>query len=192
MAVPADFTILDISGKFTMNKELSGESDTILMLQGVSWFKRKAIQFGTVTLFIKHYKDDNGEEHIDIDQAGGYGEFRLTITGGMAGTREERHLTWKDREHHDTLFGHVIGKSRRIQVADLDEEYLRNGWTPDTIEYGVVQSYVESDTPKSGTSWIGNQTWGVQQVNGERRYARNVKFTGPQGEDVERLLVYDY
>jgi hypothetical protein len=36
------------------------------------------------------------------------------------------------------------------------------------------------------------QAWGIQEINGERRYARNVKFTGPKGEDVEALLVYDY
>nr|GAT44069.1 predicted protein [Mycena chlorophos] len=183
MAVPQEFQSLDITGKFTMNKTLSGETDSILALQGVGWIKRKAIQLGTITLYIKHYKDENNEERIDIDQ---------TITGGIPGTREERHLTWTERSHNDHLFGYVVGKSRRVKVAELDEEFLKNNWTADTIEHGVIQSYVESDTPKSGTSWIANQTWGIQEINGERRYARNVKFTGPNGEDIERLLVYDY
>jgi hypothetical protein len=84
---------------------------------------------------------------------------------------------------------------------------LKQNWTADTIEHGVVQSYVESDTPQSSTTWIANQVfypvsarsfahiyqaWGIQEINGERRYARNVKFTGPKGEDIEALLVYDY
>lgn len=103
---------------------------------------------GTVTLVIKHYKEDTGIEHIDIDQ---------TLTGGIPGTREERTLIWKERQNEDHLFGHVIGKSRRVGVNELEDDFLKNNWTADTIEHRVVQSYVESDTPKSGTSWIANQ-----------------------------------
>jgi len=166
-----------------MNKSLSDSTDTILQLQGVSWFKRKAIQMGTLTLVIKHYKDDAGIEHIDIDQ---------TLTGGIPGTREERILTWKERHSEDHLFGAVVGKSRRVSVDELEDEFLKKNWTTDTIEHRVVQSYVESDTPKSGTTWIAIQTWGMEEVNGERRYTRHVKFTGPKGEDIEARLVYDY
>ncbi|KAF7328425.1 hypothetical protein MVEN_02558400 [Mycena venus] len=183
MAVPADFTILNLSGKFTMNKAMSGDTDTILTLQDVGWVKRKVIANATVTLAIKHYKDDAGVEKIDIDQ---------TLTGGFPGPKEERTLSWTERSDKDGLFGHVVGKTRRCQVSDLEEEFLKKNWTPDTIEHGVIQFLVKSDTPKSGTSWIANQAWGIQEVNGERRYARNMKFTGPKGEDIETLLVYDY
>ncbi|CAA7259919.1 unnamed protein product [Cyclocybe aegerita] len=184
MAVPADFSILNISGKFTMNKTLTDpRTDTILSLQGVGWFKRKAISVGTVTLSIKHYKDDEGVEHVDIDQ---------TITGGIPGTSEIRTLWWKERESEDHIFGHIIGKSRRIKAEELDVPFLQQGWTADTLEHGVIQSYVESNTPKSGTTWIANQSWGVEEINGERRYARHLKFTGPGGEDIEAKLIYDY
>ncbi|KAF8898893.1 hypothetical protein BD779DRAFT_1666654 [Infundibulicybe gibba] len=183
MAFPADFTILDITGTYYMNKSLSGDTDEILALQGVGWFKRKVISTATVTLHAKHYKDDAGIEHIDIDQ---------TITGGIPGTTEKRTLTWVERENEDHLFGAVKGRTRRIKVEELDEPYLKEGWTEDTIKYGVVQSYVESDTPKSGTTWIANQAWGMAMINGERRHVRRVKFTGPKGEDREVPIVYDY
>ncbi|KAJ7076569.1 hypothetical protein B0H15DRAFT_593587 [Mycena belliarum] len=183
MAAPSEMSILDITGKFIMNKTLSGETDRILMLQGVGWLKRKAISIGTVTLAVKHYKDADGVEHVDIDQ---------TITGGIPGTREERTLDWTERPHEDSLFGAVAGKSRRVQVSELEEEFLKKDWTADTLEHGVIQSYVYSDTPKSGTTWIANQTWGMEDLNGERRYTRHLKFTGPQGEDIESRLVYDY
>ncbi|KAJ7900183.1 hypothetical protein B0H14DRAFT_2672629 [Mycena olivaceomarginata] len=183
MALPEGFDIRNISGKFTMNKPMSGDTDTILKLQGIGYLKRLAIRNATVTLDIKHYKDEAGVEKIDINQ---------TLTGGIPGTREERTLSWTERHTNDSLFGYVVGKSRRCQVSELDEEFLKQNWTADTIEHGVVQSYVESDTPQSGTTWIANQAWGIQEINGERRYARNVKFTGPKGEDIEALLVYDY
>jgi len=184
MAVPPDFTILDISGKFSMNKTLSDpRTDEILALQGVSWFKRKIISLGTITLFVKHYKDDANAEHIDIDQ---------TITGGIPGTTEKRTLTWTERENEDHLFGAVKGRSRRVMADKLDIPFLKEGWTADTFNHGLVQSYVESDTPKSGTVWIANQTWGMEDINSERRYVRHVKFTGPKGEDIEARLIYDY
>jgi hypothetical protein len=55
------------------------------------------------------------------------------------------------------MFGHVVGQSRRINVADIEDEYLKTGWTEDTAEHGAIESYVESDTPKSKTTWIAHQ-----------------------------------
>ncbi|KAJ7854378.1 hypothetical protein B0H13DRAFT_2579056 [Mycena leptocephala] len=102
----------------------------------------------TVTLSIKHYKNEEGIEKIDIDQ-------------------------------------------RRCKVSELHDEFLKENWTVDTLENGV-QSYVVSDTAKSKKTWIANQTWGIQDINGERRYVRNVKFGTRPGEDIEALLVYGY
>ncbi|KAG6832286.1 hypothetical protein H0H92_003519 [Tricholoma furcatifolium] len=168
------------------NKTLSdGNSDEILHLQGVSWFKRKAISLATVTLKIKHYKDSEGVEHVDIDQ---------TLTGGFPGTTEKRTLTWTERKHEDHLFGPVIGKTRRTKVDALEDDFLKRDWSDDTLEHGVIQSYVESDTEKSAISWIADQTWGIELIGEakERRYTRHVKFTGPKGEAIECRLIYDY
>lgn len=120
----------------------------MLTLQGVGWLKRRAISIGTISVYLKHYKDDDGIEHIDIDQ---------TITGGIPTSSEIRILDWAPREKEDATFGHIIGKSRRVKVAELDVEFLKDGWTEDTVEYGVVQSYVDSNTSKSGTTWIATQ-----------------------------------
>lgn len=117
-------------------------------MQGVSWFKRTAISTATVTLTIKHYKDADGVERIDIDQA---------LTGGIPGTREERIADWVERQKEDQLFGFVVGKSRRLKLDELDDEFLKEGWTEDTAENGVIESHVTSDTPKSGKTWIATQ-----------------------------------
>lgn len=131
------------------------DTETILTLQGVNWIKRKAIRYGTITLHIRHYRVDPEQgqgdqkiEKIDIDQ---------TISGGIPGTSENRTLTWQERENNDHLFGPVIGKSRRVKADELDIEWLKEGWTDDTYEHGLVQAWAVSDTPRSGTTWIGNQ-----------------------------------
>ena len=114
----------------------------------MSLFLLKAIKAATITLFIKHYIDDNGAEHIDIDQ---------TLTGGIGGSTETRVLDWQEREHNDRIFGPVVGKARRIDLDEVMEEYLRNGWTDDTEEHGVIDAYARSNTSKSGKTWTSEQ-----------------------------------
>ena len=41
MAAPPEVTIGDLSGQFIMNKTLSDDTDAVLALQGISWWKRK-------------------------------------------------------------------------------------------------------------------------------------------------------
>jgi hypothetical protein len=122
--------------------------DLILQKQGVSWLVRRAISWATITITVKHYKDDEGLEHIDIQQ---------TLTGGMGGTTEERTLDWEPRTHEDNVFGAVIGKSRRIQVGDIEDEFLKQNWLPDVIKHGAIDAYAESDTPKSNMTWTAEQ-----------------------------------
>jgi hypothetical protein len=131
-----------------------------------------------------------------------------TITpGSVPGTREERILDWAVRERHDSIFGDVLGKSKRAKVESLEQEYLKKNWTPDTVDHGVVLSHVESDTKKSGTTWtaiqvraiiilniclMSEKTWGFEEVEEERRHTRHIHFTGPDGKIIEARLVYDY
>lgn len=72
---------------------------------------RKLIAYATITLYVKHYKDDEGNEHIDIDQIG---------TGGFSGNKEERTLTWKDREVNDPVFGQVGGSGKDVRKRTND------------------------------------------------------------------------
>jgi hypothetical protein len=109
---------------------------------------RSAISLATVTLYIKHYKDESGVEHIEIDQR---------LTGGIPGTFESRTLDWTPRDHDDHLFGPVVGKSRRIKIDELDNEFLGKGWLQDTEQHGLINAYAQSDTPKSGKTWIAEQ-----------------------------------
>ena len=48
--------------------------------------------------YVKHYKDDEGNEHIDTDQVG---------TGGLKGSREARTLNWIERAVNSPVFGAI-------------------------------------------------------------------------------------
>ncbi|KAG0696022.1 hypothetical protein DFH29DRAFT_1004910 [Suillus ampliporus] len=185
MASPPEVTTKNLSGKFIMNKTLSDDGDDILKLQGVSWFKRRAISMFTLTLVVKHYTDEAGREHIDIAQ---------TLSGGIPGTNEDRILDWEERSDNDDVFGVVIGQSKRIELEEVEDEFLKSGWTEDTVEDRTVLVVERSDTSKSGKEWKAEQTWGFEILNGERRHARHIKFTSSDKKDgpLFKHLYYDY
>jgi hypothetical protein len=106
------------------------------------------------------------------------------------------------------IFIFAVGKTRRLKVEDIENEFLKKDWLPDTVEHGTVHAYVISDTAKSGRTWTAEQVralphlrlrrlfsgkiWGFETINKERRYTRHVNFTGPQQENIQAKLVYDY
>jgi len=183
MAAPESCTTLNLSGRFVMNKSLSDSSDRILTLQGVGWFKRQIIANSTITLHVKHHKDEQHTEHIDIDQ---------TITGGIPGTTENRILDWVERHKEDGLFGFVVSKSRRLAVVDIKDDHLRGEWLPDTVRDATIHTVASSDTEKSGLVWTAEQVWGFESINGERRYTRRVRFDYDRGGEIHEIrLVYD-
>ena len=116
-------------------------------MQGVSWINRTAISYGTITLYVKHHKDGNGIEHVFSEQT----------LSGIPVTTDKRTLDWAVREHYDYVFGAVVAKSRRRKVEDIEDDFLRGGWLPDTVEHGVIASWIESDTGKSGYNWTSDE-----------------------------------
>lgn len=159
------------------NKSLSDSADPALALQGVGWLTRKAIGLATVTLHIKEYVDESGVTHVDIQQ---------TATGGVKGTAENRTLDDTFREHSDWLFGSVKGRTGWVaSKAEIADEFLQKGWEASQAEF--VVGYVES----LDNGWTARQVWGFQEVNGERRHARNI-VVAKGSERVEMRLVYDF
>jgi hypothetical protein len=50
-----------------------------------------------------------------------------------------------------------------LKVDEIENEFLRDGWLPDTVESGAINSYVKSDTPKSNTTWVAEQVCRLSQ-----------------------------
>ncbi|KAL6310491.1 hypothetical protein BKA93DRAFT_883386 [Sparassis latifolia] len=181
MAAPQTMNTLNISGKYVMNKTLSDDSDDILRLQGVGWLIRKTIRITTLHLYCKHYVSET-VEHIDVDQT----------LNGIKGTAENRTFDWTERLDYDYVFGATVCKSKRIRIDELENEFLKTGWLEDTKEHGGLFTVEYSDTEKSGKTWIAEQVWGFEEVNGERRHTRRIAFSGPKEEKLHTRLVYDY
>ena len=130
------------------NKTLSDDNDEILRLQGVGWMTRKAISIATLYLDVRHFTED-GIEQIVIDQ---------TITGGIKGTKEHRRFDWVERPHEDHIFGPVLGKSNRLTLDEIEQDWLKQDWLEESFLDGkIIYTRATSDTEKSGRTWTAQQ-----------------------------------
>ncbi|KAJ3782248.1 hypothetical protein GGU10DRAFT_275948 [Lentinula aff. detonsa] len=179
MAVPASMTTLNLSGKFSINKTLSHPPEEILELQGVALLKRKAMGAATLTVTVKHNKNDSGEECLSLEQ---------TIAGLDLGEPEVKVLNWVEQTRDTKLIGTVVTKAKRVKVDEVENAYLKEEWSADTLENGCILVHV---APAGTESWSAEQTWGIGEVNGERRHVRRIAFAGPN-KKLEHRFVYDY
>ena len=115
-----------------------------MALQGIGWLLRKIIKLATITHRIKHYKDAEGAERIDVE---------LTVTGGISAPPEHRILNWTQYNMDHNIFGAVAFRNRRIPIAEVADEYLKSGWLPDVSRDGAIQSYGEADEEKNSYRW---------------------------------------
>ncbi|KAF9525803.1 hypothetical protein CPB83DRAFT_896697 [Crepidotus variabilis] len=187
MAVPTEMTSLNLSGVYALNRSLSDDNvmDEIMRLQGIGWLPRQASRTANITIMVRHFKDESNIEHFDIHQM---------VSGGLGlpSNVEKRELCWKEAELETPLFGSILTKARRAHVNELDETFLREGWTTDTLDHGVVEILGTSNTEKSGTTWTASQALGIGEIEGLRRYIRAVHFTGPEKEKFQTRVIFDY
>ncbi|KAJ7115155.1 hypothetical protein C8R44DRAFT_628951, partial [Mycena epipterygia] len=160
------------------NKSLSDADalDKMLEYQGIGLLKRKAVGFATVTLCLNHYKDADGVEHLDIEAI------------GVDRFSETHVLTWAETTIESPLLGSIVCKMRRIKAEELDDEYLKTGWTADTIDHSLIQSEGQGAGSVKRTCIQVR----IEEINGERRHTRHSKFTGPKEKTLQCRLVYDY
>ncbi|GAB1192754.1 hypothetical protein APSETT444_001950 [Aspergillus pseudonomiae] len=121
MATPGDVTIRNLNGNWIMNKGLTGETDHILKLQGISWLLRKAMTVATLHINITTYgttERETGEPVTNID-------FNQSTAGKLAGTTEKRTLTWEPKEHKDYIFGEVQGRSQFVLGSADKDGHIR-------------------------------------------------------------------
>lgn len=198
MAAPPEVTIKALSGKWVMNKSLSDDPDGLFILQGLSWFTRRALGLATINLTIREY-NESGKIHIDI----------TSVAKGLSSTQEDRVLDWEDKPHQDKVFGKVLGRSRMVNLnaggfdpqepyddqskAFLQAEMLKDGKTLSTFDdkRDLLQTFAKNQD--SGYGWSVEQVWGFEQVDGKRHYSRRVIGRSAKGDKIERVrLVYDY
>ncbi|OAX44396.1 hypothetical protein K503DRAFT_383870 [Rhizopogon vinicolor AM-OR11-026] len=184
MACPDSVTTKNLTGKLRLNKSLSDSVDQTLKLQGISYLMRTAISILSLTLELNHYTDDAGVERIDIKQI---------LSGGLKAPDDNLVINNEDSRRDDHIFGPLVINPRRTKVDKLEIDFLKEGWTEDTHEDGVIYCVVRSDTEKTGKDWAVHVVWGFTIKDGVRVFARRYRFTTKNSpEPIYVKLYYDY
>ncbi|KAF7293949.1 hypothetical protein MKEN_01458500 [Mycena kentingensis (nom. inval.)] len=124
-------------------------------------------QLVSTNLAFNHYLDEAGEERIWVEHS----------------------QRWIGRNAHTRTPS--LDRIRRIKTSQLSEPFPRAGWTANTRRHGVLQ-YNLFD---SAHTWATDEAWGVEEIAGERRFVRQVRYSsGPTvgAREVECRFVYDY
>jgi len=129
----------------SQNKTLSDSIDETLKLQGVSYLKRTAIATFSLTLEPHHYTEEAGIEHIDVKQ---------TLSGGFKAPADNLVLDNEEYPKDDGIVGPLLVKNSRVKVDELDIDFLKEEWTEDTLEDGLIYGVVRSETEKTKKDWV--------------------------------------
>ncbi|KAI5304656.1 hypothetical protein KEM56_006187 [Ascosphaera pollenicola] len=205
MAAPSEITIKNLNCVFVMDKTLGDDPEDIFVLQGMGFVMRKTLRYATVTLHMTE-TEENGVAVVTSAQ---------TITGGIAGTTEVRVLDWQPRDHEDSVFGKVDGKTRWVEANGNVPEVEVQTSVPDAKEMEAIQkflrgeiladgkptdgfvvdeqnnSFLQSWVKSKDNGWTAEQIWGFEMINGERRHTRRAVVA--KGKKVVKArLVYTY
>ncbi|QUC18220.1 uncharacterized protein UV8b_02461 [Ustilaginoidea virens] len=184
MAAPAEKSLKDLNGRWTVNSELSESIDPALVIQGIGYLIRTGLAYATISIKVTQFEapskppNESTETftHVDIEQS----------ASGLTSTHENRCLDNMYRDHTDWLFGTVKGRSVWVSLDEVEDSYLKNGWEIEG-DGKFILSHVESQD----YGWTATQVWGFQHVGGERRHCRNI-VVAKGDERAEFRLVYDY
>ena len=125
-------------------------------------------------------------------------------------TTERYALDGMPLEFNDVCGRPAVSRGWRIRTSEIQDQFLRRGWANDFSSHSAIytraEGYVQGDL---GRRWVEEQvcsmyfysqevvlkvskTMGFQDIAGDRRFVRHIKFTTERGEVVEARLVYDY
>ncbi|KAF9527811.1 hypothetical protein CPB83DRAFT_855657 [Crepidotus variabilis] len=182
MALPANITARDVSGKYSYNVPLSTPSalEKLFSLVGPELNPIKAKSSDSSVTTLKHY-EEAGVEYLDV------------LYSNTDNKRCKRPLQWKEDTLDDPFLGPLIFKARRINPKELKDSIFQKEWEESTRERGVVEAVYVSDTVKSGKNWTGHLATGIADIDGQRRLVRACKFSGLKAlETFDMTIVYDY
>ena len=176
MAAPREKNLQDLSGKWTLNKELSDDFSPVLEMQGVNSLIRKAI--GAVSVHLKITQPS--EEELRMEQT--------ATAAAIPGTTEEYILDWEQRSNHDAFFGDIEGRSRWITQSQAREDGAEGDWQERDSDGMLIQAVGK----KPDGAWTATHLWGFEEVAGQRRHTRRVKVVNQDGKELKVRMVYDF
>ncbi|KAL2132705.1 hypothetical protein VTI74DRAFT_3468 [Chaetomium olivicolor] len=180
MAAPPTASILDISGRWLLNRALSDSTEAFFALQGIPWIVRKVVNFASLELQYERLPPASGST------APRFG-YKQTIRPGGFDTKNEYILDGQARVDTVPIFGEISMRCHYAGGEEVAKQYQTTGLESADEGHAAVVEIVESEV----MGWTATSVWGFEVVGGERRFVKH--NTAVKGEKAEKTrLVFDY
>ncbi|RFU80555.1 hypothetical protein TARUN_1674 [Trichoderma arundinaceum] len=181
MAAPIEANILDVTGRWRLNRALSDSLESTFTLQGIPWIVRKVINWANLELqYVKLLPEDNSTATRF--------SFKQTVRPGGFDTKNEYIVDGEKRTDTIPIFGEVTMYCDYVSRHDLTEEQLL-GRDIESVDEGHA-AIVEVVTSEN-MGWKTITVWGFETIDGERRLCKY--NTTVKGEHIEKaIMVHDY
>lgn len=178
MSSSSEKSLHNLSGKWKLNKSLSDDIGPVLAVQGTNSLLRSAIASASVTLDISQPQENE------------YSIKQTATSASIPGTTEQYNLDYQWRDNHDAFFGDVRGRSKWIEAAEAKKEFpdLVGDWDAE----GDGGKLILAEGGKPDETWTAARVWGIETIDGERRFVQRVKIWNKKGDEVKVKMVYDF
>lgn len=178
MEAPGQAKILDVSGRWLLNRSLSDSTEASFALQGIPWIVRKIINFASLELQYVQLPPPPGST------AARFG-FKQTVSPGGFNTSNEYIFDGQKRVDTVPIFGEISARCRYIRGGELAEHVA--GLSGADVDDMAILEVIQSEA----MGWSASTVWVFEAVGGERRLVKHNTTT--KGEQVEKArIVFDY
>ncbi|KAI4207807.1 MAG: hypothetical protein LQ348_000444 [Seirophora lacunosa] len=182
MAAPDNIDILDVTGHWSLNQNLSDSLEDTFALQGIPWIVRKVINVASLELSFQQDLPETEDAPIRFT-------VKQTVRPGGFDSSNEYILDGKTRYDTVPIFGEVsatnvyVGHDEVTKADSLQRE----------IEQISGQSTVGIMEKTVGihTGWTSRTLWAFERVEGQRRLCKYATTTKDDQKATARML-FDY
>ncbi|KIW01620.1 uncharacterized protein PV09_07091 [Verruconis gallopava] len=166
---------LDLSGKWTLSRALSDDSEEMLVLQNFNYFLRKAAKVGTITIVFRH----------DVKASPQTFEVTVIPPAGFAKESRTRQIDGERVEDKHFLFGtNYVIWNHRTKADELDDYFLEEEWVNDNL----LEELIESGDGK----FVNEGIWGMIEKDGKRQLVKRAIVKTTDGRRAVARQVFEY
>ena len=178
MAAPKEATVLNVTGRWLLNRTLSDSTEASFALQGIPWIVRKVINFASLEL-----------QYVKLPPAPGstatrFG-FKQTVSPGGFNTSNEYIMDGEKRTDTVPIFGEISARCSYIGHNDVAKQ-VEGFASADADQLAILEI-----TNSEAMGWSASTAWVFEALEGERRLVKHNTTT--KGDKVEKArMVFDY
>jgi hypothetical protein len=155
-------------------------------MQGIGYFYRSALKLVTPNYDIRQYMAPSEPSNKNSEVVMWLDTSQVAI-GNYESSRDIRSTDDQPREQTDWLFGTVTNWSRLIDLDEVDDEFLKDGW----LVEGEGKTFIITVTKHKDRGYTATQIGGFRMIDGQRYHCLRIVLHKGR-KRAEAQLVFDF